>query len=100
MEQHCDTDYQKGDSGGEHDCRFGVLTLSLFFTELPSRTSQRCRRVPGNHHRSRGSAGIIVMQVPFLLDENIAAPLADKLDKAGHDVDRVVDVSEMSRSII
>ena len=27
------------------------------------------------------------MQVSFLLDENIAAPLADKLDKAGHDVE-------------
>ena len=35
------------------------------------------------------------MQVSFLLDENIAAPLADKLDKAGHDVERVVDVSEL-----
>jgi predicted nuclease of predicted toxin-antitoxin system len=35
------------------------------------------------------------MQVPFLLDENIAAPLADKLDKAGHDVKRVVNVSEL-----
>jgi len=34
-----------------------------------------------------------VVEVPFLLDENIAAPLADKLDKAGHDVERVVDVS-------
>ena len=29
------------------------------------------------------------MQVSFLLDENIAAPLADKLDKAGHDVNRL-----------
>ena len=31
----------------------------------------------------------------FLLDENIAAPLADKLAKAGHDVERVVDVSTL-----
>ena len=35
------------------------------------------------------------MQVSFLLDENIAAPLADKLDKAGHDAERIVDVSEL-----
>ena len=39
------------------------------------------------------------MQVSFLLDENIAAPLADKLDKAGHDVERTVDVSELSEDI-
>jgi len=39
------------------------------------------------------------MQVSFLLDENIAAPLADKLDKAGHDVKRVVDVSELGEGI-
>jgi len=31
------------------------------------------------------------MEVSFLLDENVAVPLADKLDKAGHDVERVVD---------
>lgn len=31
------------------------------------------------------------MQLSFLLVENIAAPLADKLDKAGHDVEPVVD---------
>ena len=35
------------------------------------------------------------MQVSFLLDENIAAPLADKLDKAGHDVERVTGVNEL-----
>ena len=35
------------------------------------------------------------MRVAFLLDENIAAPLADKLTKAGHDVERVVAVSEL-----
>ena len=39
------------------------------------------------------------MQVSFLLDENIAAPLADKLDKAGHDVERIVDVSELGEDI-
>ena len=39
------------------------------------------------------------MQVSFLLDENIAAPLADKLDKAGHDVQRVADVSELGEGI-
>jgi len=39
------------------------------------------------------------MQVSFLLDENIAAPLADKLDKAGHDVERVVDVDELGEGI-
>ena len=39
------------------------------------------------------------MQVPFLLDENIAAPLADKLDKAGHDVERVVNVSELGEGV-
>ena len=39
------------------------------------------------------------MQVSFLLDENIAAPLADKLDKAGHDVARVVDVSELGEGV-
>ena len=35
------------------------------------------------------------MPVSFLLDENIAAPLADKLAKAGHDVERVVTVSTL-----
>ena len=39
------------------------------------------------------------MQVSFLLDENIAAPLADKLDKAGHDVERVVEVSELGEGV-
>jgi len=39
------------------------------------------------------------MQVSFLLDGNIAAPLADKLDKAGHDVERVVDVSELGEGV-
>jgi len=39
------------------------------------------------------------MQVAFLLDENIAAPLADKLDKAGHDVERVVDVDELGEGV-
>lgn len=39
------------------------------------------------------------MQVSFLLDENIAASLADKLDKAGHDVERVVDVNELGEGI-
>ena len=39
------------------------------------------------------------MEVSFLLDENIAAPLADKLDKAGHDVARVVDVSELGEGV-
>jgi predicted nuclease of predicted toxin-antitoxin system len=39
------------------------------------------------------------MQVSFLLDENIAAPLADKLDKAGHDVERVVNVSELGEGV-
>ena len=39
------------------------------------------------------------MEVLFLLDENIAAPLADKLDKAGHDVERVVDVNELGDGI-
>jgi predicted nuclease of predicted toxin-antitoxin system len=39
------------------------------------------------------------MQVSFLLDENIAAPLAAKLDKAGHDVERVVDVSELGEGV-
>ena len=39
------------------------------------------------------------MQASFLLDENIAAPLADKLDKAGHDVERVVDVSELGEGV-
>jgi len=39
------------------------------------------------------------MQVSFLLDENIAAPLADKLDKAGHDVERVVDVDELGEGV-
>ena len=39
------------------------------------------------------------MEVSFLLDENIAAPLADKLEKAGHDVERVVDVSELGEGV-
>ena len=39
------------------------------------------------------------MQVSFLLDENIAAPLAVKLDKAGHDVVRVVDASELGEGV-
>jgi len=39
------------------------------------------------------------VQVSFLLDENIAAPLADKLDKAGHEVERIVDVSELGEGI-
>ena len=39
------------------------------------------------------------MAVAFLLDENIAAALADKLDKAGHDVERVVDVSELGEGV-
>ena len=39
------------------------------------------------------------MEVSFLLDENIAAPLADKLDKAGHDVERVVNVSELGEGV-
>ena len=39
------------------------------------------------------------MRVSFLLDENIAAPLADKLDKAGHDVERVVDVHELGEGV-
>lgn len=39
------------------------------------------------------------MEVSFLLDESIAAPLADKLDKAGHDVERVVDVSELGEGV-
>ena len=39
------------------------------------------------------------MQVSFLLDENIAAPLADKLDKAGHDVERIVNVSELGEGV-
>jgi predicted nuclease of predicted toxin-antitoxin system len=39
------------------------------------------------------------VQVSFLLDENIAAPLADKLDKAGHDVQRVADVSELGEGV-
>jgi predicted nuclease of predicted toxin-antitoxin system len=39
------------------------------------------------------------MEVSFLLDENIAAPLADKLDKAGHDVERVVDVNELGDGV-
>jgi len=39
------------------------------------------------------------MRVSFLLDENIAAPLADKLDKTGHDVERVVDVSELGKGV-
>ena len=39
------------------------------------------------------------MQVSFLLDENIAAPPADKLDKAGHDVQRVADVNELGEGV-
>ena len=39
------------------------------------------------------------MQVSFLLDENIAAPLADKLDKTGHDVERVVNVNELGEGV-
>ncbi len=39
------------------------------------------------------------MQVSFLLDENIAAPLADKLTKAGHDVERVVNVSTLGQGV-
>ena len=39
------------------------------------------------------------MQVSFLLDENIAAPLADKLDKSGHDVERVVNVRELGEGV-
>jgi len=39
------------------------------------------------------------VQVSFLLDENIAAPLANKLDKAGHEVERIVDVSELGEGI-
>ncbi|ERG94134.1 hypothetical protein [Haloquadratum walsbyi] len=35
------------------------------------------------------------MQVSFLLGESIVALIADKLDKAGHDVERVVDVDEL-----
>ena len=40
------------------------------------------------------------MQVSFLLDENIAAPLAAKLAKVGHDVERLVDLKGRgSRSV-
>jgi predicted nuclease of predicted toxin-antitoxin system len=39
------------------------------------------------------------MPVSFLLDENIAAPLADKLGKAGHDVERVVEVNELGEGV-
>ena len=39
------------------------------------------------------------MAMAFLLDENIAAALADKLDKAGHDVERAVDVSELGEGV-
>jgi predicted nuclease of predicted toxin-antitoxin system len=39
------------------------------------------------------------MQVSFLLDENIAAPLADKLDKSGHDVERVVNVRALGEGV-
>jgi predicted nuclease of predicted toxin-antitoxin system len=39
------------------------------------------------------------VQVSFLLDENIAAPLADRLDNAGHDVERVVNVSELGEGV-
>lgn len=38
-------------------------------------------------------------QLPRTVDENIAAPLADKLDKAGHDVERVVNVSELGEGV-
>ena len=31
--------------------------------------------------------------------ENIAAPLADRLDKSGHDVQRVADVSELGEGV-
>ena len=31
--------------------------------------------------------------------ENIAAPLADKLDKAGHDVQRVADMNELGEGV-
>jgi len=39
------------------------------------------------------------VQVSFLLDENIAAPLADKLDKAGHDVERVISVDGLGEGV-
>ena len=39
------------------------------------------------------------MQVSLLLDENIAASLATKLDKAGHDVERVVEVNELGEGV-
>jgi predicted nuclease of predicted toxin-antitoxin system len=39
------------------------------------------------------------MQVSFLLDENIAAPLAHKLAKAGHNVERVVSVSALGEGV-
>jgi predicted nuclease of predicted toxin-antitoxin system len=39
------------------------------------------------------------MEVSFLLDENIAASLATKLDKAGHDVERVVDVGTLGEGV-
>ena len=39
------------------------------------------------------------MEVSLVLDENIAAPLADKLDKAGHDVERVVEVRELGEGV-
>lgn len=39
------------------------------------------------------------MQVSSLLDESIAVPLADKLDKAGYEVRRVVDVSELGEGV-
>jgi len=39
------------------------------------------------------------MELSFLLDENISVPLADKLDKAGHDVERVVHVSELGEGV-
>ena len=39
------------------------------------------------------------MQVSLLLDENIAAVLSTRLDKAGHDVERVVDVSELGEGV-
>lgn len=39
------------------------------------------------------------MPVSLLLGENVAAPLTDKLDKAGHDIERVVDVSELGEGV-
>ncbi|ELZ40274.1 hypothetical protein C463_15175 [Halorubrum californiense DSM 19288] len=39
------------------------------------------------------------MRASFLLDENIAAPLADKLATAGNGVERVVDVNELGEGV-